>query len=244
MRRFPRSLAAVPAIALPAVFVLSACSAANAEAEAPAPQATQAVTTDTNTAMSAVETPSLTLPAGTYVSDLSHSSIVWKVDHLGLSNYTARFNDFQATLDIDPNAPEEASLMVTIDPASVATGYPFTDRTDFDAKVGGDERLLNSAAFPEITFTSTEVALTGPDTADVTGDLTMLGVTVPLTLDVTFNGALESHPFTSRPMLGFSATGTLDRTDFGMTYLSGGSVGDEVQIIVEAEFATDPAADE
>ncbi|MEM7729760.1 MAG: YceI family protein [Pseudomonadota bacterium] len=235
-------------LALPAIALLAACGAANAETEtpAPAPQAAEAQPAAQTTAMAEAETPALNLPAGTYVSDLSHSSIIWKVDHLGLSDYTARFNDFEATLDIDPNDPESASLTVTIDPASVSTGYPFTDQTDFDAKVGGDERLLNSGAFPEITFVSTDVDVTGPDTASVTGDLTMLGTTLPLTLDVTFNGALESHPFSKRPMLGFSATGALDRTDFGMTYLSsdGVGIGDEVQIVVQAEFGTDPVAEE
>ncbi|MEL6686060.1 MAG: YceI family protein [Pseudomonadota bacterium] len=237
MRPYLKSLTA-----LPLVVALAACGAANAESEAET-SAIETAAETVETAMMDTETPSLNLPAGTYITDLGHSSILWKVNHLGLTDYTARFNDFEAILEIDPNNPEGASLSVTIDPTSVATGYPFTDRTDFDAKVSSDERLLNSNAFPNIAFNSTDVTLTSGTTADVTGDLTMLGVTVPLTLDVTFNGALEKHPFSGRPMLGFTATGTLDRTDFGMTYLSGSAVGDDVQIVVQAEMGTDPAAE-
>lgn len=224
--------------ALPLIVAVTACGAANAESEAET-SAVETVAEVVETAMTETETPSLNLPAGTYVTDLGHSSILWKVNHLGLSDYTARFNDFEAVLEIDPSSPEGASLSVTIDPTSVATGYPFTDRTDFDAKVSSDERLLNSEAFPNITFTSTDVTLTSGTTADVTGDLTMLGVTVPFTLDVTFNGALEKHPFSGRPMLGFTATGSLDRTDFGITYLPNSSVSHDVQIVVQAEFGTD-----
>jgi polyisoprenoid-binding protein YceI len=242
MRPTFKSLAAVPAFAL-----LCACSAASADssnssdsAEAPAPAPAPQASAET-TAPADIQTPALNLPAGTYVTDLSHSSIIWSVNHLGLSEYTGRFNGFEAVLDIDPNDPEAASLTVAIDPTSVATGYPYTDREDFDAKVSGDANFLNSGAFPDITFTSTDIDMTGAETANVTGDLTMLGVTRPVTLDVTFNGALEQHPFSGRPMLGFSATTTLDRTDFGMDYLSGRSLGDDVKVVIQAEFGTDPA---
>ena len=231
--RFPaRSLTA-----LPLIIALAACSAANADNHSE----TEVVET---APMETVETPTLNLPAGTYTSDLTHSSIIWKVNHLGLSNYTARFTDFEATLDIDPNAPEDATLSVTIDPTSVSTAYPNPEQEDFDATIGEGENFLNGGAFPEITFNSTDVTLTSPTTADVTGDLTMLGITMPLTLDVTFNGSLEANPFSGRPTLGFTATGSLDRTDFGMDYLSGQAVGDVVELVIQAEMATDAPSDE
>lgn len=223
--------------ALPLIVALAACGAANADNHNETPSVETAP-------MESVETPTLNLPAGTYTSDLTHSSILWKVNHLGLSNYTARFTDFEATLDIDPNAPEEAMLSVTIDPTSVSTAYPNPEEEDFDATIGESENFLNGEAFPEITFTSTDVTITSPTTADVTGDLTLLGVTMPLTLDVTFNGSLEANPFSGKPTLGFSATGSLDRTDFGMTYLSGEVVGDRVEIVIQAEFATDAPSGE
>ena len=133
---------------------------------------------------------------------------------------------------------------MTIDPTSVSTAYPNPEQEDFDATIGEGENFLNGGAFPEITFNSTDVTLTSPTTADVTGDLTMIGVTMPLTLDVTFNGSLEANPFSGRPTLGFTATGSLDRTDFGMDYLSGQAVGDVVEIVIQAEMATDAPSDE
>ena len=239
MRISSRSLTALPLIAL-----LAACSAANADNHNETEVVETAPVESTDTAMSETETPTLNLPAGTYTADLAHSSIIWKISHLGLSNYTARFTDFEATLDIDPNAPEDAMLSVTIDPTSVFTGYPNPEQEDFDAKIGEGAQFLNGEAFPEITFNSTDVTVTGPMTADVTGDLTLLGVTMPLTLDVTLNGSVESNPFSGRPTLGFSATGSLNRTDYGLTYLSGRGIGDTVELVIQAEFATDAPSEE
>jgi polyisoprenoid-binding protein YceI len=228
-------------LSIPAFVLLAACSGAGKDATAAETTPPEAVEATTDASMDAVETPTLNLPAGTYTTDLSHSSIVWKVNHLGLSNYTARFNDFEATLDIDPNNPEGASLSVTIDPTSVTTGYPYPEEEDFDGKIANDANFLNSGEFPAITFNSTNVNVTGSDTAEVTGDLTLLGVTRPLTLDVTFNGALEQHPFSGRPMLGFTATTSLNRTNFGLDYLSGRGIGDDVEVVIQTEFGTDPA---
>ncbi len=75
----------------------------------------------------------------------------------------------------------------------------------------------------------------GQDSAKVTGDLTLKGVTKPVTLDVTFDGETDSHPFAKVPALGFSATGTFKRTDFGLDYLAG-MVGDEVSVQIEGDF--------
>lgn len=181
-------------------------------------------------------------PAGIYATDLSHSSILWRVDHLGLTDYTARFAAFSATLEIDPAAPENAVLRATVDPASIQTAYPYTERKDFDAELETDARFFNVSAFPEITFVSTGVTPTGPLTALVEGELTMLGTTQPFSLDVTYNGSLEAHPFTKRPMLGFTGIGTLKRSDFGMEYLIG-QIGDEVEVIIQAEFSRIPEQD-
>ncbi|KAK0330672.1 hypothetical protein LTR94_031921, partial [Friedmanniomyces endolithicus] len=98
--------------------------------------------------------------------------------------------------------------------------------------------FLNATAFPQITFKSTKVELTGTRTAKVTGDQTFLGVTKPVTLDATFNGDLEKHPFVPAPAIGFSAEGKFKRTDFGMAL---GPVGDEVTIRFDAEFIKEVA---
>jgi polyisoprenoid-binding protein YceI len=172
-------------------------------------------------------------PAGTYKMDPAHSSLTWKVNHFGLSNYTARFSRFDAILDIDPATPESAKVLVTVDPTSIRTDYPFTESRDFDKELG-DEKFFNAKKFSQITFSSTGVERTGATTARVTGDLTMLGVTKPLTIEVTLNGA-KPHPTAGVPALGFSGIAKLKRSDFNMTFMLP-LVGDEVTLLIEAEF--------
>jgi polyisoprenoid-binding protein YceI len=175
-----------------------------------------------------------TQTAGTYELDRAHSSLTWKVDHLGLSSYTARFSRFEAVLDIDPAKPESAKLLVTVDPTSIRTDYPFPESSDFDKDLGEGEEFFNARKFSRIIFSSTGVERTGKTTASVTGDLTMLGVTRPLTMQVTLNGA-KPHPMAGVPALGFSGIAKLKRSDFGMTFMLP-LVGDEVTLLIEAEF--------
>ena len=172
--------------------------------------------------------------AGTYKLDPTHASLTWKVNHLGLSFYTARFTRFDATLEIDPDKPTGAALAVTVDPRSLRTDYPFADKKDFDKILIESPDFFDANKHPEITFVSTRVEQVGETTAKVTGDLTLLGVTKPVTMDVTLNGQ-KLHPFAKKPAMGFSGEAKLKRSDFGMTHLIGG-VGDEVRLIIEAEF--------
>lgn len=181
------------------------------------------------------EAAQLTVPSGTYQLDPAHASLVWKIKHLGLSRYTARFNKFDATITLDAENPTGSEVTATIDPSSVDTDFPFADQKDFNAELTG-EQWFNIAEFPEITFQSTELELTGDSVGTMTGDLTFLGVTRPVTLDVTLNGQLEKHPFAGGPAIGFSATSTFKRTDFGFETMLGPIVGDEVTIQIEAEF--------
>lgn len=178
----------------------------------------------------------ITIPSGVYELDLGHASIVWKIDHLGLSNYTARFNDFDATLNFDVENPANSSVTVTIDPTSVDTDYPYADQKDFNAALVNQENFFNASVFPDITFQSTGIEVTGDRTGKITGDLTLLGITRPVTLDVTMNGFLEEHPFAGGiPAVGFSGTTTITRSDWGMDW-GIGNIGDEVEILIEAEF--------
>jgi polyisoprenoid-binding protein YceI len=174
------------------------------------------------------------LTAGTYEIDRAHSSLTWKVNHLGLSNYTARFSRFDAVLDIDPAKPESAKLLVTVDPTSIRTDYPFPESSDFDKDLGEGEDFFNAKKFSRIIFSSTRVERTGKATARVTGDLTMRGITKRMTMQVTLNGA-KPHPMAGVPALGFSGTAKLRRSDFGMTFMLP-LVGDEVTLFIEAEF--------
>ena len=174
-------------------------------------------------------------PAGTYKLDPTHASVVWKVSHLGLSNYTARFGKLDATLTYDPADPTKSQLTATVDPASVKTEYPNAATKDFDKELRDDPRFFKVGQFPEIKFVSTKLEKTGEKTGKMTGDLTFMGQTKPVTLDVTFNGSYKEHPLSKKPAVGFSATGTVKRSAYGMDAMVP-FIGDDVTVLIETEF--------
>jgi polyisoprenoid-binding protein YceI len=178
------------------------------------------------------------LPAGIYRLDPTHASLVFRVNHLGMSNYTAGFGAFDAELELDPADPASSRVTATIDPRSLQLPNP---PEGFLATLLGRE-WFDAAAFPEITFASTAIEVTSPNTARVTGDLTLHGVTLPVLLDATFNGGYAGHPMDpAGSRIGFSAQGSLERSAFSMglgvpapgTTLG---VGDMVAFTIEAEF--------
>ena len=172
------------------------------------------------------------LPAGQWQLEKPHGSVLFRVKHLGLSWYTARFTDFDATLDFDPKNPAASHVKAIINPLSVHAEHP-TDK-DWDRRIGED--LLEGKQFPQIVFDSTKVETTGEFTGKVTGNLTMAGVTEPVTLDVTYNGGMDSAAlYAGRPAVGFSARGTLDRSEFGLTRYAS-IIGSEVEVVIEIEF--------
>jgi polyisoprenoid-binding protein YceI len=178
-------------------------------------------------------------PAGTYVMDLAHTSLIFRVNHLGFSNYTARFTKVEGTLKFDPKKPQTMSVTATIDPKSLETDYPLPN-LDFDAELTGTN-WLNAAKFPTIEFKSTEVELLGKNTAYVHGNLTLHGVTLPVILKATYNGGYSGHPMDPNGRIGFSARGSLDRSKFGIAYgvpAKGTTMGvsDAVDVIIETEF--------
>lgn len=176
------------------------------------------------------------LPKGNYHLDLSHASIVWKVSHLGLSDYVARFTEFDATIDYRPNKIEASSVSASINPLSIQTAYPNASEKDFDKILATDKSWFNASMFASIDFESTSLDMTSENTGLLEGNLTFLGVTKPITLDVTFNGAMKRQPFTGKPTMGFSATTTIVRSEFGMTkYVP--NIGDKVEVMIEGEFA-------
>jgi polyisoprenoid-binding protein YceI len=179
------------------------------------------------------------LPAGRYALDAAHTSLHARVSHLGFSNYTVRFTEVDGTLDLDPASPAGASLVATVDPRSITTHYPFDD-LDFDAYLAGPE-WLDADAHPAITFRSRAVEPTGERTARIIGDLTLKGVTRPVTLEVVFNGGYAGHVLDPNARIGFSATGSFSRSAFGISFglpLEGSTigVGDRVEIVIESEF--------
>lgn len=173
-------------------------------------------------------------PSGVYASDPAHTSLTWKIGHMGLSNYTARMSDVKIALRFDAADVEKSSVSATIGAGSFDTGYPGKDK-DFDAEIASD-MIMKAAQFPTITFTSTSVKQTSPTTADINGDLTMMGVTRPVTLSATYNGSMATHPFVKVPAIGFSARTVIDRTEFGNTFLAGSALSDKVEIVIETEL--------
>jgi len=166
--------------------------------------------------------------AADYAIDPAHSQVNFRIDHAGFSTVWGRFNDETGTVSFDAEDPASASIELVIQAASVDTNHGARD----DHLRSPD--FFNAAEFPEITFTSTGVEVTGDNTARVTGDLTMLGVTTEVTFDTVFNkvGSFPWAPDTE--VVGFTATGMVDRFAHGMTF-GEGSLGNPVEIVVEVE---------
>ncbi|MGE0666540.1 MAG: YceI family protein [Sphingomonadales bacterium] len=181
------------------------------------------------------------VPAGAYTLDKSHASVVFTVNHLGFSLYTAQFRSFDAKLEFDPAKPETGTVEATIDANSLELPSPPEGFTD---TLKGPQ-WLDTAKYPVITFKSTKVEPTGDNTARITGDFSLHGVTKPVTLEATYNGGYAGHPMDPNARIGFSAKGTFKRSDFGIAYgvpAPGTTmgVGDEVTVMIEAEFSGPP----
>ncbi len=179
--------------------------------------------------------PAKALPAeasGSYILDKSHANIIFKLSHLGFSDYIGRFNSFDAKLKLDAAKPANSSVEATIAPASVDT-----NNSELEDKLRGDY-YFNVAQHAEIRFVSTILKQTAVNKGIMMGNLTMLGVSKPVSLDVTFVGA-GMNPYASVYTVGFRATGVLKRSDWGMKTLIP-QIGDDVQVLIEAEFHKRP----
>lgn len=194
--------------------------------------------------VSAATLASDTIPKGEYVLDKSHASLIFRVDHLGFSMYTARFLRFDARLAFDPRNLAASALTATVDATSIETDFPTPEIVDFNAVLQNDQ-WLDTARYPTMTYRSTGITMTTENQGVMTGDLTLHGVTEPVALDVTFNGGYAGHPMDPNARVGFSATGSLLRSDFGIAYgipEAGSTMGvsDKVHIIIEVEFSGPP----
>ena len=175
-------------------------------------------------------------PAGTYALDKGHAYLTWNVSHNGLSTYTGAFTDFDASVEFDPANPAGSALSVTINPAAIETNYPVEPKgTEWEDELANDDKFMNADTHPEITFVATAVEPTGDTTGIVTGDLTFLGQTKPVTLDVTYNGSADLPWMEGKTLIGFNAEGVVKRSDFGMTALVP-NIGDDVRIRFSGEF--------
>lgn len=173
-----------------------------------------------------LSTPAAAAPQA-YQFDKAHTNILFFIEHLGFSKMMGEFRSFDGVLNFDPENPAASSVQVSIRVDGVST-----DVKALDEHLQKPE-FFNTAQFPAMTFNSTAVAVVSPGKLKVTGDLTLLGVTKPVTLDVSVNKAAP-HPFTKAPAAGFSATATLKRSDFGMSAMLG-MLGDDIEIRIETE---------
>lgn len=182
-------------------------------------------------------------PAGVYTLDKAHATLLFRVDHIGFSNYTAQFKRFDAKLELNPANPAASKVTATIDPKSL--DLPTPPAGFLDTLLGA--KWFDALKFPAMTFTSTKVELIGANKARIIGELDWRGVKKPVTLEATFNGGYASHPYEPQARIGFSAKGSLKRTDFGVKEgvpPPGTKIGvsDNVDFVIEAEFNGPKAA--
>jgi polyisoprenoid-binding protein YceI len=165
--------------------------------------------------------------AADYTIDPTHTHILFMVNHLGLSNMIGLFTDMAGTFTFDPAHIEASKVKVTIKTSSLSTQF---GPRDADLK-GAD--WFNVTEFPEMTFTGASYSKTDDHTGTISGNLTLLGVSKPVTLHVTFNSA-GLRASDKKQAAGFSATSKIKRSDFGMkTFIP--YIGDDVSLIIETE---------
>jgi polyisoprenoid-binding protein YceI len=169
------------------------------------------------------------LQGGHYALDPHHASVIARVSHMGVSLYTVRFDTLDAAIDYDAAHPERTRVTASVDPTSLDVNADYSKTFA--------EEFLQVSKFPRATFVSTSIQPGAGASGTMTGDLTLMGVTKPVTFNVTLIGSgHEPLPIPlGRRAAGFEATTTLKRSDFGSTFL-GNMVGDDVTLQIEAEF--------
>ena len=162
-----------------------------------------------------------------FMLDASHSQIVFSYDHLGFSTTYGMFSGFEGEIMFDQEDPAASSVTVSMPVVEMITGWkPREDHFMTEDFFGVKEGDL-------ITFTSTGIEVTGDNTANITGDLTMNGVTKSVVLDAKLN-QVGDHPMANKPWAGFDATTTLVRSDFDLGQFAP-FVGDEVEVRISVE---------
>lgn len=162
-----------------------------------------------------------------YTLDASHSQIVFSYNHLGFSTTYGMFSGFEGEIMFDADDPAASSVSVSMPVSSMFTGWEKRDEHFLSPD------FLNAAEDYDVTFVSSAIEVTGEGTANITGDLTLNGVTKPVTLAATLNQAAD-NPMAQKPWLGFDATTTLLRSDFNAGAFAP-AVSDEVEIMISIE---------
>ena len=217
--------------------ITAALAACSKPAEAPAataePAAAAAPATDAPAAND--DAAPIQAVSGTYAIDPAHTMVVAQWNHLGFSNPTAHFGQVEGVIVHDADNVGASSVQVTL---------PLAGITSYTAKFNehlSSADFFDVAKFPQATFKSTSVTANGGNKFTVVGDLTIKNTTKPVTLDVTLNGAGE-HPMRKVPAVGFDATTTLKRSDFGLGGFAP-AVSDEVKVHITTEaFVAAPEA--
>lgn len=162
-----------------------------------------------------------------YKIDASHAQIMFSYNHLGYSTNWGMFSGFEGEIAFDAENPAASSVTVGFPVRTMLTGW----EARFEHFMSPD--FFGAAEDEMVTFTSTAIEVTGETTARITGDLTLNGVTKPVVLDAVLNQA-STHPMENKPWLGFSATTTLLRSDFGVGAFAP-FVSDEVAVQISLE---------
>jgi polyisoprenoid-binding protein YceI len=174
------------------------------------------------------------LKGGAYTLDSDHATLLWKINHLGFSTFVGRFNDFDASLDFDPENIEGASLEVIINTAGLDI-----NNDEFAEELRGSN-WFNVEEFPQAIFRTTSfVEAIDDDTFIFQGDLTLLGVTAPLNLEVNFHGGGRNF-LTRSYTLGFSGNAKFLRSDYGLDRFTSFGIGDEIELEIHVEFMAVP----
>ena len=182
----------------------------------------------TLTVLARSATAAIDVPAGRYVLENTHAYITFSYSHLGFSTPHISFTEFDVDLQLDAANPANSSLQVTIDADSVESQVD-----EFNEHLVG-ERFFDTANHPSISFKSTSVALGTADTATVSGDLTIKGITHPVVLEANLNKA-GNHPMLKKPVAGFNAQTKVLRSAWDLGY-GVPMVGDEVTIYISVEL--------
>lgn len=203
---FRPSLAAIAASALVGIAGVAGVAAAQSPAN-PSPAAVQ---------------------AGAYGVEPAHTRVMFSLSHMGFSTYYGEFTGASGSLTIDPKNPRADAISVSVPTASVSTS-----NATLNEELKGD-KWFDAAKFDTISFRSTRVIPTSDKTADVVGELTIHGVTRPVTLKASFNAA-GVNPLDKGYTVGFEVSGDIKRSDFGVsTYVP--LIGDDVHLIISAAF--------
>lgn len=221
------ALALPPAMAFAAAFALSAPSPAQDGPAASAPAMPTATPGQRDSSR---------VSAGSYTADPHHTLVEWSVDHLGFTPYYGLFGDISGTLDIDPKRPEQARVAVVIPVGKVTVASEgLKEHLLKPAETGGKPDFFGPTP-EDARFVSTLVRASGDNAAEMTGNLTLNGVTKPVTLQVSFYGAGSAPAqMGGGEIVGFEATGALKRSDFGLGF-GVPMVSDQVDLKIAAAF--------